>query len=517
MFNSPEALYEREWIFNKADRSAPPRFGVCFSGGGNRSAAFSIGVLRALQAKDLLKKIDVISAVSGGSYALSWFLLQPFYHRASVENPGAMIGRIQEEMFDLGGPFQRYLVENAKPLGASGLISLFLQVAISFPIDFVLFNTLRILSLLLSWGNGASKAANLLNAQSISRKAYREGIQRTYQVFPDSLNKLPENKLSFSEETFIASQLMDLTRFHIKPVSFPVFAKFTQRAGLPSFVFNTTVRPPQPDANTPLGLRIFELNSMGLGSDSCGYLEWAETEGFGWEPGDPIKKGWMFRNVKRRDGGFGVTSPYATIRCLNVASAISGAALSGTNIEERKTRRLLKFLNLGLEYVAPNPADRKRLVRLSDGGHSENLGLYALLRRRCRSILVVDAEHDASYAFGAYRKVKKAAQKELNIQINIPGIEKITSGTGRFDAARPIQEGTTTFDEGHQGKIYYLKLSMHPDLLDDQADVINAYAKKHPQFPQESTLDQYFQPAQFKAYRELGYTIAQTLSSDAAS
>ena len=94
MVNSPEALYEREWIFNKADRSAPPRFGVCFSGGGNRSAAFSIGVLRALHAKSLLEKIDVISAVSGGSYALSWFLLQPFYHRAGLEDPKAMLGGI---------------------------------------------------------------------------------------------------------------------------------------------------------------------------------------------------------------------------------------------------------------------------------------------------------------------------------------------------------------------------------------------------------------------------------------
>jgi hypothetical protein len=84
MISQPEALYKQEWIFNKTDRTAPPQFGVCFSGGGNRSAAFSIGVLRALHAKSLLQKIDVISAVSGGSYALSWFLLQPLFHRDSI-------------------------------------------------------------------------------------------------------------------------------------------------------------------------------------------------------------------------------------------------------------------------------------------------------------------------------------------------------------------------------------------------------------------------------------------------
>lgn len=517
MIKSPEPLYEREWIFNRNDRSAPPHFGVCFSGGGNRSAAFSIGVLRALHAGDQLKKIDVISAVSGGSYALSWFLLQPFYHRASLEDSKAMIGGIQEGMFDLSGPFQEYLVKNAKPLGATGLIGLFLQVAITLPFDLVLFNALRFLSGPLSWGGGAARTANLLNAQSISRKNYREGIQRTYHVFPDRKNKVPEEKLSFRDRTFMASQHLDLTRYMVAPVSFPDLTDFAMRAGLPSFVFNTTVRPPQPDADTPLNHRIFELNPMGLGSDSCGYIDWEHTEGFGWEPGDQVEKGWMFRQNGKNGADSNTPSPYATIRCFNLAPAVSGAALSGTNIEERRTRRLLKLLNMGLEYVAPSPADLKRVVRLSDGGHSENLGLYALLRRRCSSILVVDAEHDPSYTFSAYCKVKKAAQNELNIRLNIPGIENIVSGTDTFDAARPIQEGTTTFGDGHQGKIYYLKLSMHPEQLSDQADVINAYAKKHPQFPQESTLDQYFQPTQFKAYRELGYAIAKNLPSDIAT
>jgi len=519
MIDSPETLYERERIFNKRDRSAPPRFGVCFSGGGNRSAAFCTGILGALHRKGLLDKIDVISAVSGGSYALSWFLLQPYYHRARLEDPRTMIGPIQEKMFDPDGLFQRYLVENAKPLGASGLVSLFLQVAITLPFDLVLFNALRLLSSPLSWGSGATKAANLLNAQSLSRKSYREGIQRTYHVFPDSQNKVPEKKPRLRDMGFVASQHMNLTSHGVAPVSFPALTDFAQKAGLPSFIFNATVRPPQPDASAPLKQRIFELNPMGLGSDSCGYLTWEDTEGFGWEPGDQIQKGWMFRLSQNIDAGGSGTSPYATIRCFNIAPAISGAALSGTNIEEQRTRRLLQLLNMGLEYVAPNPADRNRVVRLSDGGHSENLGAYALLRRKCQSILVVDAEHDPYYRFGAYRKLKQAAEQELGIKINIPGLEKILSGTAKFEAGTPIQEGTTILDEQHQGKIYYLKLCLHPDVLGDQAEVINAYAKKHPKshFPQESTLDQYFQPTQFKAYRELGYAIAQTLSPDAAN
>jgi hypothetical protein len=38
-------------------------------------------------------------------------------------------------------------------------------------------------------------------------------------------------------------------------------------------------------------------------------------------------------------------------------------------------------------------------VNLSDGGHFENLGVYVLLRRRCKYIIVGDAEQDREMSF----------------------------------------------------------------------------------------------------------------------
>lgn len=51
-----------------------PRACVALSGGGTRSAAFSIGVMQSLAESGLLDRVDVISGVSGGSYALAWYL-----------------------------------------------------------------------------------------------------------------------------------------------------------------------------------------------------------------------------------------------------------------------------------------------------------------------------------------------------------------------------------------------------------------------------------------------------------
>lgn len=62
----------KEWSFNHGSKTEPPRFCVALSGGGIRSAAFAIGVLRGLHRKELFAPLDIISSVSGGGYAAGW-------------------------------------------------------------------------------------------------------------------------------------------------------------------------------------------------------------------------------------------------------------------------------------------------------------------------------------------------------------------------------------------------------------------------------------------------------------
>lgn len=63
---------EYEWKFNHMSMEDPPQKCLALSGGGIRSAAFSIGILRGLERKGILHTVDVISAVSGGGYAVGW-------------------------------------------------------------------------------------------------------------------------------------------------------------------------------------------------------------------------------------------------------------------------------------------------------------------------------------------------------------------------------------------------------------------------------------------------------------
>jgi hypothetical protein len=45
---------------------------LCLSGGGARSAIFSVGVLQGLARKDLLRRIDYLSTVGGGGWTGAW-------------------------------------------------------------------------------------------------------------------------------------------------------------------------------------------------------------------------------------------------------------------------------------------------------------------------------------------------------------------------------------------------------------------------------------------------------------
>jgi hypothetical protein len=70
----------------KYTRGGALDWGVALSGGGVRSAMFSVGVLKGLYDANLLNHVDVISSVSGGGYASYWL------YRSQFRSPAAPFG-----------------------------------------------------------------------------------------------------------------------------------------------------------------------------------------------------------------------------------------------------------------------------------------------------------------------------------------------------------------------------------------------------------------------------------------
>jgi hypothetical protein len=83
--------------------AAAPWCGLGLSGGGIRSASLGLGVLQGLAEKDLLKRFDYISSVSGGGYiatSLQWWWSRPREDQPATPDPDTPIVTFGLDTFD---------------------------------------------------------------------------------------------------------------------------------------------------------------------------------------------------------------------------------------------------------------------------------------------------------------------------------------------------------------------------------------------------------------------------------
>ncbi len=162
------------------------------------------------------------------------------------------------------------------------------------------------------------------------------------------------------------------------------------------------------------------------------------------------------------------------------------------------------WLHLINQELFATPSEAKPMVRLSDGGHFDNLGLYELIRRRCPVMLVVDAGADSHWTFRDLARLGERVRVDFGAEIDLD-----PAGFGRDPDTRmaetPVVEGEIRYPDGVTSRLYYLKATLFPDLPHDLLD----YHRLHTDFPHQPTTDQFYDEAQFEAYRELGYRAAR--------
>jgi len=243
--------------------------------------------------------------------------------------------------------------------------------------------------------------------------------------------------------------------------------------------------------------------------------------------------------------GYIASSDYLNGRMnLATAMAISGAA-ADTNSYATRSKPvvfLMTLFNVRLGYWIRNP--RKEIegegprrfirpmwywylirelfgngldeyawdIRLSDGGHFENLALYELVRRRCSLIIISDASKDPGYTFADFGRAVERVRADFGAQVEID-LSPLRPGTDGVSPQACIQ-GTINYGPDSLGRkqkstIIYVKsvylAGLPPDVV--------AYRNQHRDFPDQSTGDQFFAEDQFEAYRELGFQVGRELVS----
>jgi hypothetical protein len=224
---------------------------------------------------------------------------------------------------------------------------------------------------------------------------------------------------------------------------------------------------------------------------------------------------------------------------LPTAMAASGAAINSNAayVGEGVTREKLvsvamMLMNIRLGWWFARPGSRKRkpnhvvpgfsagvlgfgytgksnFVELSDGGNFDNLGLYELVRRRVKTIFILDGEEDGASAMPALVSVAQRIRDDFKVVIELDRrVDDLmplpTSGfpadvafsKSAYFTAKVNYPGTEA-----PGILVYVKARMTADL----GFIVRGFRAKNSNFPNEPTLNQFFAPEQFEAYRALGF------------
>ncbi|MDQ3279778.1 MAG: patatin-like phospholipase family protein [Acidobacteriota bacterium] len=152
--------------------------------------------------------------------------------------------------------------------------------------------------------------------------------------------------------------------------------------------------------------------------------------------------------------------------------------------------------------------DTHPYVYLSDGGHFENLGLYEMVLRRCHLIVISDGGADYSFGFDDLGNAVRKIQIDMGIPITFTSMNLFARSVEKPDNPKYCAVATIDYKAvdgpaAEQGTLLYVKPAILTDLKSKNVGVYN-YAQQSPQFPHESTADQFFSESQFESYRALG-------------
>jgi hypothetical protein len=142
---------------------------------------------------------------------------------------------------------------------------------------------------------------------------------------------------------------------------------------------------------------------------------------------------------------------------------------------------------------------RRSCLHVSDGAHFDGTGLYELVRRRCRFIVLCDGtEESPGFTFDALADAIRRCATDFGAAIDIP----LARLRPRADArsASHVAVGRIQYDNGMRGTLVYLK----PALTGEEEGGVVEFAARHPEFPLRAASGGVFDEPEFESYRKLG-------------
>ena len=184
-------------------------------------------------------------------------------------------------------------------------------------------------------------------------------------------------------------------------------------------------------------------------------------------------------------------------------------------------RREGKSSGLLRELVGNFTAQRGGAWYLSDGGHYENTAALALLAERASLIVLADCGADPRYRFEDLENLVRKARIDFEAEIEFlrPKTNQPDTAFAYFgsldDLASPASQACLALARmrytglKEPGYLVLVKPNLSAGMT---ADLVN-FKRDHPDFPQETTTDQFFGEAQWESYFKLGRIIGRHLDA----
>lgn len=175
--------------------------------------------------------------------------------------------------------------------------------------------------------------------------------------------------------------------------------------------------------------------------------------------------------------------------------------------------------------------NKSKFLTLSDGGHFENTATYELIRRQTDTIILSEGGQDQNFSFEDIANLIEKVRVDFGVHIRFKkdyGIDALVPDSikeaSQFDqryqmaergfAIADIKYPKTRDSSGKlqrkSGLLFVVKATMTRDLPAD----LYGYKDANPAFPNQTTMDQFFDEVQSEAYRELGYQLGKQMTAN---
>lgn len=511
--------YQEEYDAIK-DAGRHQEIGLALSGGGIRSGTIASGVLQGLEELGLLKDIGYISSVSGGGYTAGWYLARK--NRYATESAKLAQAGLTDYKYETANT--NLLKQGSRDLGHLSAFGNYLYAGSPSVVSWDNVNgAVRLL-----WGIPFHALFNnpLLdyNVNVIGpRKRYRNGLARGY------LYKTPYE-----------TEGSAFCRFHqgLIPLSDLSHGEGANDLYVKDLCPNSTNNLPMWIINMHLDLNDdrgkyknrtglnFELTPIFAGADDVGYVH--TTTNHTWMR---LKEA-MAISGAALDTSSGKV-PFTLSGPVNVANLNLGYYVPG--FYQTFWKRMMfgfpgsRVLNpFGVNSGHGRKFDSYRYY-LTDGAHFNNLGVYALVKRGCRLIIVSDGTSDPlsnewSYSGNSKKSRSFSDLRELTMQLendfgaelemhwaefNPTNNNTTTNGYGNITASTvfvgKIKNLNVLNEEDDGVTIIYIKAAYtNRDQLLNTFIYTDAEKDRNPDFPNRTTGDQFYSERQVLSHRAIG-------------